>query len=210
MSDKQQTPSNNVGRSLTIIIAIILIGAVWFVFGSKDKTDEALNTAGNNEQSQQEQKDKYEGWKSHTWESQGVSFKYPGDWVISETASMGRLYVKNVDVDLLKEETPENFQQVWLSVDTDENSAAREEAIKNGRSAWRVIDGEVKADTIKAGDITINTYEYNTLGGVTLEAYWTGKDGKRYFATNSTEVGEPNQTEMVDVLKKLLKSVKHN
>src|SRR5690606_25799020 len=176
MSDKQQTPSNNVGRSLTIIIAIILIGAVWFVFGSKDKTDEALNTAGNNEQSQQEQKDKYEGWKSHTWESQGVSFKYPGDWVISETASMGRLYVKNVDVDLLKEETPENFQQVWLSVDTDENSAAREEAIKNGRSAWRVIDGEVKADTIKAGDITINTYEYNTLGGVTLEAYWTGKD----------------------------------
>lgn len=157
----------------------------------------------------EETKDEYAGWEDHTWESQGVSFQYPGEWVISETASMGRLYIKNVDVDLLKEEAPANFQQIWLSVDTDENSAAREEAIKNGRSAWRVIDGEVKADTIKAGDITINTYEYNTLGGVTLEAYWTDKDGKRYFATNSTEVGEQNQKDMVDMLKKLLSSIAH-
>jgi len=211
MSDKEQTPTNNnVGRAVTIIIAILLIGTVWFVFGSKNQTEEPMNNTNSSEQAQEEAKDEYEGWKDHIWESQGVSFKYPGDWVISETASMGRLYVKNVDVDLLKEETPENFQQVWLSVDTDENSAAREEAIKNGRSVWRVVDGEVKSGTIKAGDIIINTYEYNTLGGATIEAYWTDKDGKRYFATNSTEVGEPNQTEMVDVLKKLLKSVKHN
>lgn len=215
MSDTEKTPSNNtnknsvVGRVIPIIAAILLVGAVWFVFGAKDKTEEPLNNES--EQTQQEEtKDEYAGWQSYTWDSEGVSFKYPEGWVISETASMGRLYIKNTDVDLLKEPTPENFQQVWLSVDTDENSAAREEAIKNGRSAWRVIDGEVKADTIKAGDITINTYEYNTLGGVTLEAYWTDKDGKRYFATNSTEVGEPNQTEMVDILKKLLKSVTHN
>ncbi|MBX6334512.1 hypothetical protein IRY61_04210 [Candidatus Saccharibacteria bacterium] len=211
MSDKEQTPTNNnVGRAVTIIIAILLIGTVWFVFGSKNQTEEPMNNTNSSEQAQEEAKDEYEGWKDHIWESQGVSFKYPGEWVISETASMGRLYIKNTEVDLLKEETPENFQQIWISVDTDENSKAREDAIKNGHSAWRVVDGEVKADTIKAGDITINTYEYNTLGGATLEAYWTDKDGKRYFATNSTEVGEPNQTEMVDVLKKLLKSVKHN
>jgi hypothetical protein len=210
MSDNQQTPSNNVvGRALPILIAIILVGAIWFVF-SKDKTEEPMNNTNANEQAQEEAKNEYEGWKEYTWESQGVSFKYPGDWVISETPSMGRLYVKNIDVNLLKEETPEGFLQVWLSVDTDENSAAREEAIKNGRSVWRVVDGEVKSGTIKAGDIIINTYEYNTLGGATIEAYWTDKDGKRYYATNSTEVGEPNQTEMVDILKKLLKSVKHN
>ena len=102
MSDKEQTPTNNnVGRAVTIIIAILLIGTVWFVFGSKNQTEEPMNNTNSSEQAQEEAKDEYEGWKDHIWESQGVSFKYPGDWVISETASMGRLYVKNVDVDLL-------------------------------------------------------------------------------------------------------------
>jgi len=208
MSDKQQTPTN-VGRSLTIIIAVILVGVLWFVFAAKNETGKDADST-NNQQTQEETKDDYAGWQSHNWEAQGVSFKYPADWLVSETASMGRLYVKNADVDLMKEETPENFQQVWLSVDTDENSKAREDAIKEGKSAYRVVDGEVKSGTIKAGGLTINTYEYNTLGGPTLEAYWTGTDGKRYFATNSTEVGEANQAEMVAILKKLLATIVQN
>src|SRR5690606_13610706 len=107
------------------------------------------------------------------WSDNAITFKHPGDWLTSETASMGRVYVKNSDVDLLKEETPDNFQQVWLSVDTDEASQARENAIKAGISEYRVVRGEVKSSTIKSGDLTINTYEYETLGGPTLEAYWT-------------------------------------
>lgn len=209
MSDKQQTPSdNNVGRSLIILIAVIIAGTGWFVWQATRNTDKTLeDTRKAQAQDKEEDKtDEYKGWKDATWE--GVSFKYPGDWFTSETASMGRFYVKNSQVDLLKEATPDNFQQVWLSVDTDENAASRENAIKAGSSAFRVVNGEVKASTVKSGDLTINVYEYQTTGGATLEAYWTGKDGKRYFATNSTEVGDQNQKDMVANLKKLLATVK--
>ncbi len=197
------------GRSLILIIAAIVVGTLWFVFQSKDKTDKTLDNAKQVQQSKPEHEKvgTYKGWTSYSWDTQSLTFKQPSGWVNSETASMGRLYVKNSKVDLLKEETPENFQQIWLSVDTDETAKAREDAIKNGESAYRVVSGKVTAGTVKSGDLTINTYEYQTVGGPTLEAYWAGKDGKRYFATTSTEVGEENQTEMVANLKKLLATV---
>lgn len=210
MSDKQQTPSStNVGRSLILIVAAIVVGTLWFVYQSKDNTDKTLDNAKQVQDSKPERNREgtYKGWENYSWEGQNVSFKHPGGWVTSETASMGRLYVKNSSVDLLKEETPEDFQQVWLSVDTDEASKAREDAIKKGESAYRYVNSDVKAGTVKSGDLTINTYEYDTVGGPTLEAYWTGEDGKRYFATTSTEVGEENQAEMVANLKKLLATV---
>jgi hypothetical protein len=120
---------------------------------------------------------------------------------------MGRLYVKNSQVDLNKEETPADFQQIWFSHDTDETTKAREDAIKKGKSDFRVVNGTVTASTIKAGDTTINTYTYETLGGSTLEAYFTNKAGKRLLATTSTEVGKQNQTDMVTNLKKVLATV---
>lgn len=208
MSDKEQTPSN-VGRSAILIIAVVIIGAAWFM--SRGSSDKSLDNT-DKKQSQDtveaaEKTDEYSGWKSHTWSGQGVSFKYPGEWYVSETASMGRLYVKNSQVDLLKEETPDNFQQVWLSVDTDETSAAREAKIKKGESDYREVASAVTPSTIKAGDITINIYEYETQGGPTLEAYWTNKSGKRFYATNSTQVGAQNQKDMVASLKKVLASV---
>lgn len=186
-----------------------MVGTGWFVWQATNNTNKTIDDTRQAQAEEQEEAktDEYKDWKTFDWAAQGVSFKHPGDFVTSETASMGRLYVKNSTVDLLKEETPGNFQQVWLSVDTDENSAAREAAIKAGNSVYRVVSGEVKASTIKSGNLTINTYEYQTTGGVTLEAYWTGKDGKRYFATNSTEVGEQNQKDMVANLKKLLATV---
>jgi hypothetical protein len=217
MSKKQQTPepseeqpkNTNVHRALVVVIAAIVVGTGLFVWQATRNTDKILNNTkdAQAEDPKDEKTDEYAGWKNYTWESEGLSFKHPGDWLTSETASMGRLYVKNSDVNLLKESAPADFQQIWLSVDTDEAAQAREDAIKKGESMYRTVAGEVKASTIKSGDLTINVYEYQTVGGPTLEAYWTGKDGKRYYATNSTEIGEDNQTEMVATLKKVLASV---
>jgi len=208
MSNNQQTPIN-VGRSLILVIAAVIVGTLWYVWQAKDNTDKTLNDTRQAQASTPETKDddQYKGWKSYTWASQGVSFKHPGDWFVQENTSLSRLYAKNSQVDLLKEETPANFQQVWLSFDMDEASAAREAAIKAGSSQYRVVNGVVKASTIKAGSLTINVYEYETAGGPTLEAYWTNKAGTRLYATNSTEVGQPNQTDMVANLKKMLASV---
>ena len=195
---------------LILIIAAMAGGILWYVAQSKDKTDKTIKDTRQvqDQQDQATDTDQYEGWKTFTWESQKVSFKYPGDWVVKEDEKgLSRLYIKNSDVDLLKEETPADFQQLWLSYDQDETAQTREDAIKTGESQYRIVSGKVKASTIKSGSLTINTYEYETLGGPTLEAYWTNKAGKRLMATNSTEVGEKNQKEMVANLKKLLASV---
>lgn len=212
MSKNEQTPSTS-NRSLLIILAIIVIGVAWLIWqaGKEDTPAPAKNTNQNTPNKDDEkQTDEYAGWKSYTWESQGVTFKHPGDWTVKTDDKMDRLYVRNSEVDLLKEETPANFQQVWFSADMGEASQAREDAIKKGESAYREIagpPGNVQASTVKAGNLTINVYEYATTGGATLEAYWTNKAGARLYATNSTEVGEKNQTDMVANLKKILASI---
>lgn len=209
MSNNEQTP-RTVQRSLVVITVIILVGVAWFVWqagkddASTDKKDNKATTSDESANKEEKKTEDYSGWKTYNWESQGISFKYPGDWFISETTSMGRVYAKNSQVDLNKEETPANFQQVWLTHDTDETAKAREDAIKTGKSDYRVVNGAVTASTVKAGSTTINVYSYETIGGPTLEAYWTNKDGKRYMATTSTEVGTQNQTDMVANLKKIL------
>jgi len=207
MSDKLQDTKQT--RTALILVAAVIVGVTgWYVMQSSENANKSLDDTEKVQATENESADDaYKGWKAYSWEAEGISFKYPGDWLVGQNGSDYRLYVKNVDVDLAKAETPDNFQQVWLSADQDEASAVREAAIKNGESAYRVVDGEVKASTVKAGGLTINTYEYNTVGGVTVEAYWADKDGKRYYATNSTEVGEANQTEMVATLKKVLASI---
>ncbi len=205
MSNKLQ--DNQTTRAALILVIVAIIGFTgWFVTRDNNNGDKPLENT-ENVQATTEAEDTYKDWADQAWESQSLAFKRPSNWVVEERASMGRFYIKNADVDLLKQAAPHDFQQLWISVDTDENSAAREAAIKEGRSAYRVVRGEVKASTIDAGDLKINTYEYQTVGGPTLEAYWTNKDGKRYYATNSTEMGEDNQTEMVAALKKLLASI---
>ncbi len=210
MSTNQQTPSTN--RSLIIIIAVIIIGAGWFVWQSTKNTDKILDNTKKAQTSDkktetQQKTDSYAGWKSYAWTSEGVTFKYPGDWFIKEDAGLSRVYAKNSQVDLSKDETPVNFQQIWLSADMDETAQAREDSIKKGESAFRIVNGPVTASTIKAGTVTINVYSYETVGGSTVEAYWTNKAGKRLMATNSTEVGQQNQTDMVATLKKVLASI---
>jgi hypothetical protein len=212
MSKNEETPST-VQRTLMVIIALIVVGVAWFVWQAgaddKKKTEDNKKTGTNQStnKTNEEKADEYKGWKTYDWASQGISFKYPGDWFVSETESMGRLYVKNSQVDLNKEETPATFQQIWFSHDTDETAKAREDAIKKGESDFRVVNGTVTEATIKAGDTTINTYAYETIGGSTLEAYWTNKAGKRLMATTSTEVGKQNQTDMVANLRKVLATV---
>lgn len=210
MSKNEQTPdTSTLRRSLIVIIAVLVVSIAWFIVQANGDNKAPLNnenkTATNEETNKQE--DPLKGWKSYTWASQGVTFKHPGDWFVSETSSMSRLYVKNSQVDLSKEETPANFQQVWMSYDTDEASKAREDAIKKGESAYRFVSSAVTASTVKAGATTINLYAYETVGGPTVEAYWTNAAGKRYYATTSTEVGQQNQTDMVANLKKILSSI---
>lgn len=187
----------------------IVVGTGWFVWQATKNTDKTLDNTkkAQSAASTPKKTDAYAGWKSYTWAAQGVTFKYPGDWFIKEDAGLTRVYAKNVQVDLTKDETPANFQQVWLSADTDETALARENAIKAGTSEFRQVDGSVTASTIKAGGVTINVYAYNTTGGPTIEAYWTNKASKRLMATNSTEVGQQNQEAMVATLKKVLSSI---
>lgn len=205
----QKLPSPSVRTSLIAVCAALVIGTAFYVWSANnntnktiDNTRKAAKSTGNAGQT-----DAYAGWKSYTWADQGLSFKYPSDWVVNDTSSSYRVYVRNSDVDLTKESTPENFQQVWLSVDVDDTSVARENAIKNGESDFRIVDGQVSASTMMVGGMTVNTYAYNTTGGPTLEAYWTNKAGVRLMATTSTEVGQQNQTDMVATLKKLLASM---
>lgn len=209
MSETQQTP--NKSRNLVIlVVAAVLLGVVWYAVqsGSKDKTAEKnTQKPQTNQTANKETTDQYKGWKSYTWASQGVSFKYPETWTTQENTAMGRLYAKNSTVNLLEQEAPDDFQQIWLSHDEDEASKAREDSIKKGESSYRQVNSAVKANTIKAGSLTINTYEYDTVGGPTLEAYWTNKAGTRLLATTSTEIGQQNQKDMVANLKKLLASV---
>jgi len=193
-----------------VVIAVLIGGTLWYVFQSKsetEKTQDSTRQAQARPTPKATESDAYKGWKSYSWTSQKVSFKYPGDWFVKEDANLSRVYIKNKNVDLNKEETPADFQQLWLTYDSVEASKAREDAIKAGNSVYRVVSGDVKASTIKAGSLTINVYEYDTTGGPTLEAYFTNKAGKRVLATTSTEVGEKNQKDMVANLKLLLASI---
>ena len=213
MSNNEQTPEP-LKRSLIVILVAMVLGIGWFVLQARNNADKTLDQAKKVQTTERKAREEakqtpsaYAGWKTYAWTSQKMSFKYPGDWLVSEDTGTSRLYAKNSQVNLLKEETPDNFQQVWLSYDTDEAAKARESSIKNGMSEFRVVSGAVKASTITAGSLTINIYEYNTAGGPTLEAYWTNKAGQRMFATTSTEVGQQNQTDMVANLKKVLSSI---
>lgn len=148
--------------------------------------------------------DETANWKTYTSASLGISFKYPSDWFVKEASSDSRIYVRNTQNDVDKETMPSNFQQIWISYSATESAVSKENNTKSGNPDGREISGSVTPSTIKAGNITINTYEYSTVGGLTLEAYWASASGKRYWATNSTEIGTVNQQNMVANLKLIL------
>jgi type II secretory pathway pseudopilin PulG len=198
---------------LILVIILILAGVGYYVWHSTKNTNDILNTAekSNNASSNKAQKmitlDVYKDWKTYIWTSQGVSFKYPNNWFIKEDSSLNRVYASSVEADVTKDNMPANFQRIWFSTESVEASLQQEEGIKSGSSSNRQVSGPVAISTIKSGSITIDTYEYETVGGPTLQAFWEDSANKRFYATNSTEVGEKNQKDMVANLKKILATV---
>lgn len=223
---EERKPAGNSGKLLAVVVAAAVLLLGWYAIRGGDNSDNhdhehhqhehssSENQEGqNNDQpknvsNEQASEQNYADWTDYAWEEQGLSFKYPEGWVAAENRAMGRLYLKSHDVNLLNQRAPNDFQQLWLSYDPSEASEEREEAIKRGESRYRVIRGEVKTSTIQAGDTKINIYEYETSGGPALEAYFTNQNGQRFIATNSTEMGKDNQTNMVANLKQLLASLK--
>src|ERR1041385_222696 len=73
MSTNQQTPSTN--RSLIIIIAVIVIGAGWFVWQSTRTTNKVLDNtkkaqSSDKKTSEATPTDQHAGWKTYTWTSE--------------------------------------------------------------------------------------------------------------------------------------------
>ncbi len=149
--------------------------------------------------------------QTYTSNNLGISFQYPKDWYIKEEEEMRsgyRIYIRNFQGDVSRENMPSDFQQIWISTWEQEINAETENNVKNGNPDGREFGGSLSTKTIDRGSFIINTYEYETIGGVTIQAFWTDKSGKRYYATNSTEVGQENQKNMVENLRKILSTVK--
>ena len=201
---------------ITVLVVAIIGAGGWYVWQKNNKDDSKSSSTNKTSQSSSddtkktdtdtEAPDPYEGWKTYTWADQGVSFKYPADWYAEEDDSVKRVYIRNVQE--VTETRPANFEQLWITADANETSTARENNIADGKSTLRDVQGSVTAATITADGVVIKTYAYDTVGGPTLEAYWTNKASTRLMATTATEVGTQNQTSMVANLKKVLASVK--
>jgi hypothetical protein len=200
------------------VVALALAGFVaWYVLYTKQAADEVYNNrvstavpSVSSKSAASKQANEYDDWKTFTSDSGNLSFKYPGTWFIREDASLARVYAASTKTSLTMDDIPENFQQVWIAINTNEASAASEANAKKGTPEGYSVNGKPTVSTITANGITIRTYEYQTVGGPVLLAYWSGKTGTRYFATNSTEVGQTNQQNMVQNLKKILASVTAN
>lgn len=140
----------------------------------------------------------------------GISFQYPKGWYVKEKKENGigyRIYIQNTQEGISKGNMPSDFQRVWISTWEQEINEETENNMKNSIPDGREFGGPLSAGTIDRNDFVINTYEYNTIGGPTLEAFWSNKNGKRYYATNSTEVDQENQKNMVKNLKLILSTV---
>lgn len=201
-------------HALLILAVVGIVGLTgWYVWNSNNEADKNLKgnstiTAkpkGNSDVPE----DEYAGWKTYQITDKSFSFKYPSDWYTKE-GTLNRIYASNTQADFTKEDRPDNLQQIWFAIDSDEASAQNEDSVKSGQPQGREAFGAITTAQIKSGDLTIRTYEYKTVGGKTLQAFWTSKAGKRYYATNSTEVGEDNQQNMVNNLKTILATVKAN
>jgi hypothetical protein len=216
---------SKIGLILTIIATVVItaiivvVGAIYFIqnsdFGNEDMV-QGLQQQVNDLENQLLQLEEDNNiinnvsniptnWKTYSSDSFKISFQYPEDWYIREDNN--RIYIENTQEDVNKANMPSDFQRIWISNWDQEVSLEKENNIKNGNQGGIESDGNMHIDTININGVVINTYEYITSGGPTLQAFWTDKFGKRYYATNSTEVGELNQRDMIENLKKILSTV---
>lgn len=204
---------------LIIFIAAVIGGAGFYVYNSQKKTNQSLDKASaSNNQSASTINNKSDakkvskqsvgpinsGWKQYESTAQKISFEYPEGWSVSEDSESHRVYISSHKGEYNKGNIPPGYQNLWISTWDQEATNERENSVKNGSPKGREA-GSVSPASIKAGEITINTYEYPTVGGPALDAYWDIK-GQKYYASNSTEIR--NQEAMVSTLKKLLPTVR--
>ncbi len=136
----------------------------------------------------------------------GIVFYYPKDWYVIEDKSESRIYVRNVEEKTGKfDGRPLNFQQIWISTAENEASEEVENGIKNSETL--PSHGSIITETIDNKSFKINTYEYDGPGGPQIKAFWEDNSGNRYYATNSTEVGQENQEKMIENLKLILSTI---
>lgn len=95
---------------------------------------------------------------------------------------------------------------LWLTAHETEVSAEVAQQWAEGTPEGVDIAGSIKPGEVQADAAPITTYQYETVGGQALRAFWT-MHGQRFSAATSTEVGEQNQADMTTTLKLLLASV---
>ncbi|OGH58653.1 MAG: hypothetical protein A2725_03060 [Candidatus Magasanikbacteria bacterium RIFCSPHIGHO2_01_FULL_33_34] len=193
-----------------MIIGLILTGAGCLKVAQEQPKDEKKQVQEekkieetNNQENKTEEIDTSD-WLTYTNEEYGFSFRYPKGWFIIEDESISRIYIRNVQGNTNKGNRPSDYQQIWISTWEKEITADTENNVKIGKPDGIEFGGGLFISAININGFIINTYEYNTLGGKILQAFWNDKSGKRYYATNSTEVGQENQQKMVENLKKIL------
>jgi hypothetical protein len=204
-----------VGALLAVVVLAVVGGAGYYAYQSNQSKSNTASKEAAPSSNQPVSKDKVpdssettkpinSGWKRYESKLLKVSFEYPENWFVREDPATNRVYVSSHQGEFNKGSTPAGYQLLWLSAAAQEISPENEASVKSG-SPKCCEAGPVTSSSLKAGSVTINTYEYQTVGGPALEAYWE-IDGKRFYAHNGTELG--NQDAMVTTLKQLLPTVK--
>jgi hypothetical protein len=136
-----------------------------------------------------------------------IQFNYPKDWFVEEDKSTQTVYIRNVAKAVTKETMPPTFEQLWITTNEEFTSKDQEELLRFGTPIGIEVFGDVQADTMQIGDITMNVYTFKTIGGMAKSVFWQDANNVRYFATHSNEVGEQNQKSMGENLLEVLRSV---
>lgn len=99
-----------------------------------------------------------------------------------------------------KSNTPETYENMWISYSSSDCSVEKENLAKNGGSE----KSAVTTPTISNSNLTINAYQYNSSDGPVIEAYWEDSNAKRFCAFSYFAVKEPYRTENLDIFKNIL------
>lgn len=97
---------------IIFLIAIIIGLVVWYAIWGKPKAQApASGSANATPQSNAQNINSYEGWKTYTTKYEKLSFKYPADWVLKEEN------IDEVDSDRILITSPKGFAlKVWTNV----------------------------------------------------------------------------------------------
>ena len=187
---------------LLVVALLVAIGAAgYFAYQARQQAGGTQATATPAASSDKTIND---GWVEYKSTALGISFEMPKGWYVEEETD--HLTIKNYEEEYNKgsDNVPADLQ-ILLIWKGETASAEAENLIKNADGSTE-ITGKVKQGSLKAGSITMNTYEF-TSAGPSFDAFWS-IGGNRYQASNASEVGDSKQDAMIVTLKKLLPTVK--